>query len=157
MRAIFNNFDKYYNAYTNAVENMNKMATDFVTKVLSNEDTQYCGEIYDEYLRIKVDVSYTSNVVVDKVVYDKDTDRIVVYDEDGGKWWWDELYTDDKALIAHAIYSKFVNDFMRNNFHVVVEGKTVTPELVDYLTAYECKDDYKTEECTNVYIEENYS
>ena len=137
------------------MDNINKMATELVTKVLSNEETERCGEIYYEYLLINVKTAFSGTrvVVVDKVVLENNC--IVVYDEDGGIFKWDELYTNDKALLAHTIYSKFQEEFMKSNFDVLVEGKSITPELVDYLTAYELKEGCTANGYTNVVIDEN--
>ena len=156
MRKSFNNFETISRVYENAVNQINDMSISFLINVLQDDATARCGELYDERLRIKVEYTFTDHidvVVVDKVVYHKEK-GILVYDEDGGVWKWEEIYLDDKVLITNAIHSKFKEEFLLDNFEVFVENKSVTPNLVDYLSAIEIQNDYKKKGYTNVSIDE---
>lgn len=156
MRKSFNNFETISRVYENTVNQINDMSISFLTNILKDDIAQRCGELYDERLRIKVEYSFTGHidvVVVDKVVYHEEK-GILVYDEDGGVWKWEEIYLDDKVLITNAIHSKFKEEFLLDNFEVFVENKSVTPNLVDYLSAIEIQNDYKKQGHTNVGIDE---
>lgn len=156
MRKSFNNFETISRVYENTVNQINDMSMSFLTNILKDDIAQRCGELDDERLRIKVEYSFTSHidvVVVDKVIYHEEK-GILVYDEDGGVWKWEEIYLDDKVLIANTILTRFKKDFLLDNFEVFVNGKSVTPLLVDYITALEIQNDYKKQGHINVGIDE---
>jgi len=156
MRKSFNNFETISRVYENTVNQINDMSTSFLTNVLQDDATARCGELYDERLRIKVEYSFTSRidvVGVDKVIYCEEK-GILVYDKDGGVWKWGEIYLDDKVLIANTILRRFKEDFLLDNFEVFVNNKSVTPQLVDYITALEIQNDYEKKGYTNVGIDE---
>lgn len=156
MRKSFNNFETISRIYENAVNQINDMSISFLTNILKDDIAQRCCKLYDERLRIKVEFSFTNHidvVVVDKVVYHEE-EGILVYDENGGVWKWEEIYLDDKVLITNAIHSKFKEEFFLCNFEVFVENKSITPNLVDYLSAIEIQNDYKKQGHINVGIDE---
>lgn len=155
MRKSYGEFKTFYNAFENAKQQIVAKATEFVTKVISNSDTNRCGELIEERLRIKSEHPFHCTiecVVVDKVVYFEN--RLIVYDEDGGVIEWDDLYADDMALIADTIYTRFKEDFVEGKFDVCVNEKSVLNEYVDYITAYEIQNDYKAKNVGYVGIDE---
>ena len=155
MRKSYGEFKTFYNAFENAKQQIVAKATEFVTKVISNSDTNRCGELIEERLRIKSEHPFHCTiecVVVDKVVYFEN--RLIVYDEYGGVIEWDDLYADDMALIAHTIYIRFQEDFINGDFDVCVDGISVLDEYVDYLTAFEIQNDWKTKNVGFVGIDE---
>ena len=156
MRKSYNDFGTIYNMFENANSQMRKNATEFVTKIISNNDTKRCGELIEERLRIKFESSFNGNidiVVVDKVVYNNDK-GLLVYEEDGGVIVWEDLYTDDMALLANTIYTRFQEDFMSGDFDVCVDGISILDEYADYLTAFEIQNDYKAKNVGYVGIDE---
>ena len=155
MRKSYGEFKTFYNAFENAKQQIVAKATEFVTKVISNSDTNRCGELIEERLRIKSEYLFHSSiecVVVDKVVYFEN--RLIVYDEDGGVIEWNDLYADDMALIADTIYTRFKEDFVEGKFDVCVNEKSVLNEYVGYITAYEIQNDYKAKNVGYVGIDE---
>ena len=156
MRKSFNNFETISRVYENTVNQINDISISFLTNILKDDIAQRCGKLHDEILRIKVEYSFTGHidvVVVDKVVYHEEK-GILVYDEDGGVWEWKEIYLDDKILITNTILTRFKEDLLLDNFEVFVENKSVTPKLVDYLSAIEIQKDYKKKGYKNVEIDE---
>lgn len=156
MRKSYGEFGAYYNTFITAQQQIVEKATEFVAKVLGNSDTERCGELIEERLRIKSENSFSCNievVTIDKVVYNKDR-GIEVIDEDGGVIKWEYLYPDDIALIADTIYTRFKEDFVDGKFDVCVDGKSVLNEYVDYLSAYEIQNDYKAKNMGYVGIDE---
>ena len=156
MRKVYNDFSTIYNVFYNAENQMREMATKFVTQILSNDDTKRCGDLIEELLRVKFENSFNGNidvVVVDKVVYNNDK-GLLVYEEDGGILKWEDLYTDDMAIIANTIYIRFREDFINGDFDVCIDGKSCIDECVDYLSAYEIAKDYIEKGFIHVGIDE---
>lgn len=156
MRKSYNDFGTIYNVFQNAENKIREIATKFVTQILSNDDTKRCGDLSEELLRIKFESSFNGNidiVVVDKVIYNNDK-GLLVYEEDGGVIVWEDLYSDDMAIIANTIYIRFQEDFINGDFDVCVDGTSVLDEYVDYLTAFEIQNDWKAKGVGFVGIDE---
>lgn len=156
MRKIYGMFGNVSNSFETYQKQMEQCATELVNTIIKNDDTKRCGELIEERLRIKSENSFTGNieiVVVDKIIYNKEK-GILVYDEDGGVLKWEELYFDDKLLIANSIYLRFKEDFVDGSFDVCVNRKSVLINYVDYLTAHEIQNDYITQGFVNVRIDE---
>lgn len=156
MRKIYGMFGNVSNSFETYQKQMEQCATELVNTIIKNDDTKRCGELIEERLRIKSENSFTGNidiVVVDKIIYNKQK-GILVYDEDGGVLKWEELYFDDKLLIANSIYLRFKEDFVEGLFDVCVDGKSILNDSVDYLTAYEIQNEYKAKNVGYVGIDE---
>lgn len=156
MRKIYEIFGNVNNFFETYQKQMEQCATELVNTIIKNDDTKRCGELIEERLRIKSENSFTGNieiVVVDKIIYNEEK-GILVYDEDGGVLKWEELYLDDKLLLANSIYLRFKEDFIEGLFDVCVDGKSVLDESVDYLTAYEIQNEYKAKNVGYVGIDE---
>lgn len=150
---MFGNVSKSFETYQKQME---QCATELVNTIIKNDDTKRCGELIEERLRIKSENSFTGNieiVVVDEIIYNEEK-GILVYDEDGGILKWEELYLDDKLLLANSIYLRFKEDFIDGLFDVCVDGKSVLDKSVDYLTAYEIQNEYKAKNVGYVGIDE---
>lgn len=110
----FENFKFYSENYEIVKKQYESIIDDFLINILKNEITKQNGDLIEERIRIKAEYAFTGDInimVVDKVIYDEEK-GILVYGEDGELFEWDELYFDDKVLIANTISTRFKEDFL---------------------------------------------